>query len=110
VLKREFRKLYQQHHNATFALIAILSKAEGQTIEISEETLKEILPKLASLSWQSKRDEKGTVVLSIVDNTPKGATEPTPNVTMRYVDDEADVNDAEPTDAEVIEDVVEEGQ
>lgn len=123
ILKREFRKLYQAHHNATFALLALLQTNNG-TVTIHEETLKAVLPKLQTLSWKSERQENGEIVLTLVDTTPEkllgvSPDEPAmPNVTMRYVDDETamvspengeqlDAEETEPTDGELLTEVLE---
>jgi hypothetical protein len=109
ILKREFRKLYQAHHNATFALLGIL-QTNGGTATVTEETLKAILPKLQTLSWKSTRAENGDVTVELVDSTPTvPEQESVPNVTIRYVPEEdPNTGDApEPTDSELLTDALE---
>jgi hypothetical protein len=111
ILKREFRKLYQAHHNATFALLSMLQMHEGGTVTIAEATMKAILPKLQTLSWKSERNEENnSITLTLVDSTPTVPEQETvPNVTIRYVPEE-DPNTGEapePTDSELLTDALE---
>lgn len=104
ILKREFRKLYQAHHNATFALLSLLEDKGGE-LTITEAMMKAVLPRMVHLSWKSERRENGDVVVTLVDSTP--AAEPaTPNVTMRYVEEET-TGEPEPTDGELLTEALE---
>lgn len=105
VLKREFRRLYQAHSNATFALLSVMQMYEGQTVTIAAETMKAVLPRLQHLSWASARQDDGSVKLTMVDTTPAaGEPQTPPDVgAVRYVDDETveeSAPDHGPVDAE----------
>lgn len=119
LLKREFRKLYTQHNNATFALLSAVKEAGG-TITLSKATLAALMPVVQQCSWKSALQENGDVVIELVDNTPKGTPEGD-SVTKRFVDDETveqpqgDASAAgdpiegevEPTDAELLTEALE---
>lgn len=105
LVKREFRKLYTQHNNTTFALLVALAQAGGKLV-LSEAALKETVAKVQQLSWKSAKQEDGSVVIELVDNTPKAED----SVTMRYLDeDEAQPQEdvsADPTPEEIVREIV----
>jgi hypothetical protein len=85
LLKREFRKLYQQHQNTMIVLLATLESAGGSLI-LGEATVKKTLSKYGNLTWKTEKQENGSVVVTLVDATP--AIEPADSVSIHVVEDE----------------------